>query len=593
MANQNRPALLNIKATAKAEVKTDTPEDLVAKGLILAERNVPYFIPAFRACNIKFSDKLPSIAAVDKYWRTYWLPAGVEWLNKAAQAVSADHPCTVCGEKKHNRFAYIAGVWLHEVSHVVFRHFDRQEAGKYFDNRRWAMATDLEINDDIAEIGAGAEKSWKTSGNTESQCPRLCMPQHAYVRKDEWLVYGMLGATGLKQVFNKGVWDMFVPVGLHTPDMMMVPLFLFPSEVPDGAGGSIQLPPNRLAEQYYDMIPIPPQKQGKSKDKKNKKKQDGQGESKSEGDNQGENQGKGQGKPGQDQESGDGGDSSEPGDGEGQDGDQQSENPYAGMDELADHGTGSGGQERPWEDGDPIDCEEYGLSEAEAHSVRQEVAAKTQKYAQGRGTVPAGWKVWADSELRPPKVRWEKLFQARVRQAAHRVRGNRFTSWRRLSRSSIVQDCAWVKPRTYSTTPVVAVVLDTSGSMGGGKRSRLERALSEAEGIIKALNCTIHFIDCDANTYGDAQKIRSIKSASVNGGGGTDMRVGIRAALKIKPRVDIIVLITDGDTPYPDARELKGVSMITAICNEDDTTDRVPKHMGAIWVDIEESQRPA
>jgi hypothetical protein len=63
------------------------------------------------------------------------------------------------------------------------------------------------------------------------------------------------------------------------------------------------------------------------------------------------------------------------------------------------------------------------------------------------------------------------------------------------------------------------------------------------------------------------------------------MRVGIRLALKSRPAPDFIVLLTDGDTPYPTLAELKGVKIITAICGR--SIEHVPAHMNPILVEID------
>ena len=61
------------------------------------------------------------------------------------------------------------------------------------------------------------------------------------------------------------------------------------------------------------------------------------------------------------------------------------------------------------------------------------------------------------------------------------------------------------------------------------------------------------------------------------------MALGCRAAVKNKPKPDLIVLITDGDTPWPGVEELKGTKIITAVCGA--CTD-VPGHMNPVFVDV-------
>ena len=259
-----------------------------------------------------------------------------------------------------------------------------------------------------------------------------------------------------------------------------------------------------------------------------------------------------------------------------------------GQPDHNDHGSGVCGEQRPWEDGTPGEGGNApGTTEAEGNATRRDVAAAIKKAkAEGKGHIPGGWEVFADSILQTPKVRWQDRLRAIARQAIARVRGDRLTTYRRLSRSSIVSGCKVVKPSTYEIVPTVVIVCDTSGSMGSGRASRLERALSEAEAILKMNKVKGYFLDCDANVYGKAQDVKSVITAKISGGGGTDMRVGVKAALKQKVKPDIIVLLTDGDTDWPSAADVKGTTIITGIVHERDTNG-CPAYMNPVHIDLD------
>ncbi len=589
-----RPTLRNKFTAGAATDKVDSVEDLIAKGSLLAERNVPSFIPALRASVVVVTDRLPTVAGIDKWWRTYWNPRAVHWLIRAAEAVHPSHPCTTCGATSHNKFAYIAGMWVHEVGHCVFRHSERFEDGGYLDFDKWNMATDLEMNDDIPGMGKAAQALYDQKSAIdpgEGRCPAMCIPKNVDVDFGEYMIWMAEGDAGLKKL-GRDMWDMFHPVGTGKPGMVRIPFGMYPDQVPTGMPGQyIKLDDGKIAETYYDLIPDPPksnksskqgqkgQGQGQGQPQKGKgdpqEGQDGSGEGEGEGEGEGQGQGSGQGQGDQQgQGGGSGGQSQGPG--------------TKGLDELNDHGSGSGGDQRDWEDGKPGEGNNaLGVTEAESHAVRRDVATKIKESSDGRGTMPAGWQVWADTMLQAPKVRWQDRFAAVVRQGIHRVRGDRQNTFRRLSRSSIVSDCKVIKPSTYDVVPTVVVVVDTSGSMGAGARSRLERALSEAESIIKSQKVKSYFLDCDANVYGAAQDVKTLRTAKVSGGGGTDMRVGVLAAKKNKPKPDIIILLTDGDTPWPSAAEVQGCKLITGICNESDKLAGVPHWMNPIWVDTD------
>lgn len=77
---------------------------------------------------------------------------------------------------------------------------------------------------------------------------------------------------------------------------------------------------------------------------------------------------------------------------------------------------------------------------------------------------------------------------------------------------------------------------------------------------------------CDAHAA-TARHVRNPRDVQLIGGGGTDMRVGITAALALKPAPDVIVVLTDGDTPWPDAPIR---ARLIAVLTRDHALTRVP-----------------
>jgi predicted metal-dependent peptidase len=108
-----------------------------------------------------------------------------------------------------------------------------------------------------------------------------------------------------------------------------------------------------------------------------------------------------------------------------------------------------------------------------------------------------------------------------------------------------------VTPAMRRPLLTVAVVIDTSGSMG---QAELDAALSEIKGVIRAAGIGsrgVLVLACDAEV-GATTRVRRVDQVRLAGGGGTDMRIGIAAAEASQPPPDVVVVLTDGYTPWPD-----------------------------------------
>jgi predicted metal-dependent peptidase len=185
-----------------------------------------------------------------------------------------------------------------------------------------------------------------------------------------------------------------------------------------------------------------------------------------------------------------------------------------------------------------------GLSDAEGDLVAASVAAAVRDAAARKpGSVPGGLLRWAETFGDPPPVDWAALVTARVRYAISTRRGPA-PSYARQSRRSM--GCAMILPVHRSPLPRVALVCDTSGSMGQKDiGTSLATVASACMALGKVTACA-----CDA-TAGEAVEVRCVDDLEpyFKGGGGTDMVAGIARASEGNP--DCIVVCTDGETPWP------------------------------------------
>ncbi|MFD9836555.1 vWA domain-containing protein [[Kitasatospora] papulosa] len=212
-----------------------------------------------------------------------------------------------------------------------------------------------------------------------------------------------------------------------------------------------------------------------------------------------------------------------------------------------DCGSGAHGQPSDWESGDRAGPAGVGAVEAEA--LRRHTAEAMRAHARARGALPGGWKRWAD-EVLEPTVDWRRALAGAVRDAAAWASGAIDYTYRRPSRRSAALR-GIVLPSLRRPLPRVAVVIDTSGSMG---EAEIAAALGEVTGVLREVGVRgnrVTVLACDADVQA-VSRVTATGQITLGGGGGTDMRVGIAAALAGPERPSVVVVLTDGLTPWPD-----------------------------------------
>lgn len=207
-------------------------------------------------------------------------------------------------------------------------------------------------------------------------------------------------------------------------------------------------------------------------------------------------------------------------------------------------GPGQAGQ--PGSGEQPAEGDGRSVSAVDAEMLREAVAEEL--LGEGAGTVPAGLTRWAQ-ERRGASQDWRALLASSLRSHANRAAGLTDYSYRRLSRrAGAVPDV--VLPAMVNAPVHMAIVIDTSASM---RAAELADALRETRVIVEGVTAgggSVQILACDAT----ATRLASTTSATavaLTGGGGTNMATGIEAAIDESPRPQSVVVLTDGQTPWP------------------------------------------
>lgn len=190
-----------------------------------------------------------------------------------------------------------------------------------------------------------------------------------------------------------------------------------------------------------------------------------------------------------------------------------------------------------------------GVTQAQADMIRQAVAIEYRDSLRGRGSVPGDWERWVAGIL-DPVVDWRTVLHAAVRRGIGWAHGHATYTYSRISRRQSAS-ARVILPGLRRPVPRVAVVVDTSGSVDDGL---LAQALGEVDGVLSALGVgdrqvTVLAVDAGVQAV---TRVRHARDVVLAGGGGTDMAVGIRSAQEVRPRVDVVIVLTDGVTGWPE-----------------------------------------
>jgi predicted metal-dependent peptidase len=228
-----------------------------------------------------------------------------------------------------------------------------------------------------------------------------------------------------------------------------------------------------------------------------------------------------------------------------------------------DCGSGAHGEPEPWEQDPPAGSDD-GVDRDQAELLRRKVAADALAHEREHGTLPEGLRRWAE-RLVGSRVDWRRELAAELRRGVAAVAGAVDYSYARPSRRAAVAGDV-ILPAMRRPSPEVAVVCDTSASITD---ELLGHALAEVDGVLEAVGLrSVRVVVCDAAVHAVERIARAGQLAGhLLGGGGTDMAAGLAAAVERPPRPQVVVVLTDGYTPWPD-RAPAGVRVVVALLGE-------------------------
>lgn len=152
---------------------------------------------------------------------------------------------------------------------------------------------------------------------------------------------------------------------------------------------------------------------------------------------------------------------------------------------------------------------------------------------------------WKEPKLDPRRL----LQKALARHTQNLIAGSGKFTYRRPSRRQ--NPSGLLRPRSFQPVPRILVIIDTSGSMGSDEMRLGVGLVSKCINGLR-LRDGVRVIAGDTYAHWDDQ-VFDPRKVQLVGRGGTDMRALIvHAAEKpARERPELIVVVTDGETPWP------------------------------------------
>jgi predicted metal-dependent peptidase len=215
-----------------------------------------------------------------------------------------------------------------------------------------------------------------------------------------------------------------------------------------------------------------------------------------------------------------------------------------------DCGSGSHGERRFWEMPGETDSGVPGVDRLKAELVRREVARRIDETSPYTAEVSLAWRRWAKATLKP-KVDYMATIRHAVRRALRDSTLGRYDrTYRRPHRRQAAYG-EFIMASFHQPRPRPGFLIDTSSSM---EDTQLARAVTELGALTRQLGygADVVVACCDAAVL-SVKRVFAHTAVQLYGGGGTDMRAGLRAFTgPAATPVDVLFIVSDCLTPWPD-----------------------------------------
>lgn len=296
-------------------------------------------------------------------------------------------------------------------------------------------------------------------------------------------------------------------------------------------------------------------------------------------------------------------------DGQGQGGEGQpgsgGQSGQSGQDDSPEYGCGAGaGVPGGFEldDDDDFGGAAPPVGDYEKEAARVDTAHAARSHAKSAGSLPGGIQAFVDDVFGPPVIPWQRTISAFVSRISAFKAGQVDTTIARRNRRRHGQGIRLadgttsrvIHPGEIAPDPTIAVIRDTSGSMG----EELGPITREIEGIAAQVGIRgdqLRIYDADTQIQAERRYARRSDLAQVVGRGGTMIGSVVRTLAEPEPgerrkgtRPDLIIALTDGGT-FDWPTERLRVPVIVGIVGDQSQTliDMVPDWMHTVKIPLE------